>query len=136
MGMGPTNSKGIKSEINVTPLVDVVLVLLIIFMVVAPMLQRAKAVELPHASHIDKNKVEEEPFIISITADKKIWLGARMIGESLEANIKAALKENPEKQFLIKGDRRLNVRDVRRVMDRIRKAGAKGVGLGVEEISR
>jgi biopolymer transport protein TolR len=134
MGMGPASGKGVKSEINVTPLVDVVLVLLIIFMVVAPMLQRAKAVQLPKATYIDKSEVDEEPLMLSISADKKIWLGESLVTKDLEARIKTALKENPDKQIMIKGDARLLVKDVRQAMQRIRSAGAKGVGLGVEEV--
>jgi biopolymer transport protein ExbD len=136
MAMTAGSSRGLRSEINVTPLVDVVLVLLIIFMVVAPMLQRAKAVQLPRSAHIDKPEVEEEPLTISITADGKVWLGERVLGADFEARLRAAIKEHPDKTIVIKGDERLRFRDVREVMRRIRSVGAKGVGLGVEEQRR
>ena len=75
MAMAAGGRGGIKSDINVTPLVDIVLVLLIIFMVVTPMLQRGKDVKLPVAT---KQKHEEgkdvDPMIVSVTADKRIWL--------------------------------------------------------------
>ena len=76
MAMTAGGKSGIKSDINVTPLVDVVLVLLIIFMVVTPMLQRGKDVKLPQAAK-QKNAAEEkgqDPMIVSVTADKRIWL--------------------------------------------------------------
>ncbi len=68
MGVGP--SRGIKSDINVTPLVDVVLVLLIIFMVVTPMLQRGKDVKLPRAAKVEAEKKKTDPIIISVTTEK------------------------------------------------------------------
>ncbi len=71
MAVGP--NRGVKNEINVTPLVDVVLVLLIIFMVVTPMLQRGKAVTLPKAQTTTKKAPgEPDPLILSVTTDKKI----------------------------------------------------------------
>src|SRR3954463_12080848 len=72
MGVGP--SRGVKNSINVTPLIDVVLVLLIIFMVVTPMLQRGKDVRLPEATNIDQEKKETDPLIVSVTIDKKVWI--------------------------------------------------------------
>lgn len=137
MGMGPSSSnKGVRAEINVTPLVDVVLVLLIIFMVITPMLQKAKAVQLPKSTHIDKGEVEEEPLMIAIDIKKNIWMGESQITSDLEARIRAEVNKNPEKQILIKGDERLTYHDVRDIMNRIRSAGAKGVGLGVEEVKK
>src|ERR1044071_1742066 len=70
MAMGGGSGKGVKNEINVTPLVDVVLVLLIIFMVVTPMLQRGKDVRLPKSQQIDEEKKGTDPLILSATADK------------------------------------------------------------------
>jgi biopolymer transport protein ExbD len=126
----------VKSEINVTPLVDVVLVLLIIFMVVAPMLQRAKAVELPKSAHVDHAELDEEPLMVAITSDGRVWLGDHVIDGDLETRVRAELKTSPARQILIKGDARLTVGQVRQVMQRIRTAGAKGVGLSVEEVKR
>ena len=72
MAVGP--SGGIKNEINVTPLVDVVLVLLIIFMVVTPMLQRGKDVRLPKSHEIEKESQRGDPLIVSITPDKHLYV--------------------------------------------------------------
>ncbi|MBU8894328.1 biopolymer transporter ExbD [Corallococcus sp. H22C18031201] len=136
MGMSAGPKGGIKSEINVTPLVDVVLVLLIIFMVITPMLQRGKSVELPKATEIDKNGVKDtsEPIILSITPDKKVFVENDEVNEQgLQEKLAAELVKDPGKKILLKGDNALNVGDVRKVLDIARKAKAKQIALGVEE---
>jgi biopolymer transport protein ExbD len=133
MAAGP--SKGIKNEINVTPLVDVVLVLLIIFMVITPMLQRGKSVTLPKATNIEKDKAESDPMILSVTPDKRLFLeNDEYDAKGLEAKLKEKLEANPSKRILLKGDASLQVGEVRKVMDIARKAKAKSVALGVEEL--
>jgi biopolymer transport protein ExbD len=126
--------RGAKAEINVTPLVDVVLVLLIIFMVVTPMLQRGKDVVLPKSHSIDEQK-ESDPLILSMTKDKKIWVESSAVSEDgLSAEVEKILKKEPSKKVLLKGDQSLTVGDVRRIFPRLQAAGAHGVALGVEEI--
>jgi biopolymer transport protein ExbD len=71
MAMDIGAKSGVRSDINITPLVDVVLVLLIIFMVITPMLQRGKHVELPKARHAAKGQSGPEPLFISVTTDGK-----------------------------------------------------------------
>ena len=66
--------KGVKSDINVTPLVDVVLVLLIIFMVITPLLQRGKPVTLPEAKHVSSLGKGGDPILLSVTSDGKLYL--------------------------------------------------------------
>jgi biopolymer transport protein ExbD len=133
MSAGP--SSGIKNEINVTPLVDVVLVLLIIFMVITPMLQRGKSVTLPKATNITKDKAESDPMILSVTPDKKLFLENDEYDEAgLEKKLAEEFESNPTKRVLLKGDATLQVGDVRKVMDIARKAKAKSVALGVEEL--
>jgi biopolymer transport protein TolR len=133
MAMTAGGSKGIKNEINVTPLVDVVLVLLIIFMVITPMLQRGKDVHLPKADNPEKEQKEGDPLIVSITTDKTIWIEANSVPEeSLETKLADFLVKDPERKMLLKGDEALVVGDVRKVMDHLKKAGAKGVELAVE----
>ncbi|MBI3181783.1 MAG: biopolymer transporter ExbD [Myxococcales bacterium] len=128
-------SGGIKSEINVTPLVDVVLVLLIIFMVVTPMLQRGKDVRLPKASKIEKEEKSADPIVLSVTPDKRIFLEADAFDEALlEEALRSRLAAAPGRKVLLKGDEVLTFGDVRRVMNLARKAGTKGVALGVEEL--
>jgi biopolymer transport protein TolR len=135
MGMAVGGSKGVKSDINVTPLVDVVLVLLIIFMVVTPMLQRGKDVKLPKAQKTEKEKKDADPLILSITPDKQMFLEQdKYDDENLEKAIAGKLEGNPGRMILLKGDESLTFGDVRKVMNIARKAGAKGISLGVEEL--
>jgi biopolymer transport protein ExbD len=137
MAMTSGSKGGVKNEINVTPLVDVVLVLLIIFMVVTPMLQRGKDVRLPQVSKPDEEKKDSDPIIMSITTDKKIWIESNSFPEDkVEAELAAQLQAQPGRPILLKGDETLTFGDVRKVMDIARRAGAKGVGLGVQELKK
>ena len=137
MGMGGGSSRGIKSDINVTPLVDVVLVLLIIFMVITPMLQRGKDVKLPKAMKISDEGKESDPIIVSVTTDKSIYIESDKVSdESFVDGLKAKLAKDPNKKVLLKGDESLVFDDVRKVMNLARKAGAKSVSLGVEEVKQ
>src|SRR5512145_1170099 len=105
MSFGGGSAKGIKNDINVTPLVDVVLVLLIIFMVITPMLQRGKDVHLPKANHPEKEQKEGDPLIVSITPDKKIWIEANSVTEeTLETKIVPFIEKDPTRKMLLKGD--------------------------------
>lgn len=137
MAMSAGGAKGVKNEINVTPLVDVVLVLLIIFMVVTPMLQRGKDVKLPEAKNIEQENKDSESVIVSITTDKKIWLESSQVEpDQLETSLRETFTQTPGRKILLKGDQTLTVAEVRKVMDRARKAGARGVSLGVEEFKK
>jgi biopolymer transport protein ExbD len=135
MAMTAGDRGKVKSDINVTPLVDVVLVLLIIFMVVTPLLQRGKSVALPPSHLIDKESKSGDPLILSITADKAIWVDKDKVDEAgLEQKIRDEVIANPYRPILVKGDRTITVGDVRKVMAIARKAGARGVQLAVEQI--
>jgi biopolymer transport protein ExbD len=137
MAMTGGSSKGIKNDINVTPLVDVVLVLLIIFMVITPMLQRGKDVHLPKANNPEKEQKEGDPLIVSITPDRKIYIEANSVTEeNLETSITPFIDKDPTRKMLLKGDEALVVGDVRKVMDHLKKAGAKGVELAVESTQK
>ncbi|MDI1435258.1 ExbD/TolR family protein [Polyangium sorediatum] len=135
MGMAVGPKKGsVKNDINVTPLVDVVLVLLIIFMVITPMLQRGKDVKLPQSKSIDEENKDSDPIILSVTTDKHIYIESNEYDkEGFTPALKAVLEEKPGRKILLKGDQTLTVGDVREVMELSRKAGAKSVALGVEE---
>jgi biopolymer transport protein TolR len=133
MGGGPRTG-GIKADINVTPLVDVVLVLLIIFMVVTPMLQRGKDVKLPSAQKSEQQKKDNDPIILSVTPDGQLYLERELLPrERAEFDLGRLLSAKPGRKVLLKGDRSLKVKSVREVMNLARQAGAKGVALGVEE---
>ena len=129
------SGKGVKAEINITPLVDVVLVLLIIFMVVTPMLQRGKDVRLPEVRKPDSENKEGDPLILSLTQDKKIYLEQNGFDENgLGEELRTEFAREPNRKILLKGDDRLTFGDVRKVMDVARKSGAKGISLGVQEL--
>ncbi|MGA9522928.1 MAG: biopolymer transporter ExbD [Myxococcaceae bacterium] len=137
MGMSTGGGNGrVKADINVTPLVDVVLVLLIIFMVVTPMLQRGKDVQLPKAQQQKEAAGQgADPLIVSMTPDRKLYLESDAFDEAgLEAALRRELSLAPGRKVLLKGDSTLSYGDVRKVLDLSRKAGAQGVSLGVEEV--
>jgi biopolymer transport protein TolR len=135
MAMSTGGRKGIKNEINITPLVDVVLVLLIIFMVVTPMLQRGKDVRLPKSHTTDEENKEGDPIILSLTKDKTIYIESSAFTQAkVEDELARILKATPGRKILLKGDASLTVMDVRKAMDIARKAKAKSIALGVEEL--
>jgi biopolymer transport protein TolR len=137
MGMAVGPAKGPKSEINVTPLVDVVLVLLIIFMVVTPMLQRGKAVDLPRASRPNEDDKQADPLVLSLAKDKTVWVESMQYAEAdLEGRLVAELRASPNRRILMKGDSELTAGDVRQVMDIARKSGAKGIALAVQDAEK
>jgi biopolymer transport protein TolR len=133
MGMSAGSGRsGVKSEINVTPLVDVVLVLLIIFMVVTPMMQRGQAVQLPKSAHSSEEK--SDPLVLSVTADQKLYVENDLYPdvERFKGRLEQELRTQPLRRVLLKADHTLACGDVQKVMDLIHTAGAKRVGLGVE----
>ena len=134
MAMAAGKKGGIKNDINVTPLVDVVLVLLIIFMVVTPMLQRGKDVELPQAAKTEEEgEGKADPLILSITAEKDVFVESDEVDPTgLQTRLESELAVNPGKRLLLKGDKSLAFGDVRQVLKVARDAGAKGVALGVQ----
>jgi biopolymer transport protein ExbD len=129
--------EGFKADINVTPLVDVVLVLLIIFMVVTPMLSRGKAVKLPIAVAADGGEASQSTIVLTVSADKTLWLETkRIVPADLPGLLQARMAEDPNmhaRAVLIKADASLSVRDLRPVLDRLKKAGIKQIAFGVVE---
>ena len=127
-----------RPEVNVTPLVDVVLVLLIIFLVVTPYLQRGALLDLPLADHAETpQKTAREPLVVSLRRDGSIWLGTSQVSrEALGAAVRAALRRNPNLAVLLKGDEALTYGDVREVLTLLRESGAPGVSLAAEKRNR
>jgi biopolymer transport protein TolR len=124
---------GVKSDINVTPLVDVMLVLLIIMMLVAPMLQQGVSVKLPTASNtVDKPEVQGQT-VVAIGRDKTMYLNAKPVGETEMATRVTELLENKtEKIVLIKADEEVEYGAVMAAMDQLRQAGIEDIGLITE----
>jgi len=129
---------GVKSDINVTPLVDVMLVLLIIMMLVAPLLQQGITVTLPKASNsIDKPETRGQT-TIAISVDKHVYLNAREVpnpNDNLGMAVKEALegKKSDEKVVLIKADQGVEYGVVMATMDQLRAAGIEDMGLITEK---
>ena len=134
MQAGSADDFSVNSTINVTPLVDVVLVLLIIFMVVTPMLQKGVPVELPVTTNPDKKPDNEDQMIISMKVDSTIYIEQNWVPKNEFVNqMKELHDRNPGKEILIKGDGRLRYKDVKRLMDMINEAGFENVGLITEK---
>jgi biopolymer transport protein TolR len=125
----------IKSDINVTPLVDVCLVLLIIFMVVTPMLQKGVPVVLPVTHNPDKKPDSDNQVFVSIKSDNTIYVEQNWVPKNeFVAQLKEMHDRSPGKEILIKGDTRLPYKDIKKVMDMINEAGFENVGLIAEKL--
>ncbi|NCN95539.1 MAG: protein TolR [Bdellovibrionales bacterium] len=130
MSSGSGNrSRTVLSEINVTPLVDVMLVLLIIFMITAPMMQQGLEVELPETSNSGVS-TSDEPFIIVINKDKSISLGDTKVDiREIQKKIKAIFETRKNKQVYIQADKNVDYGTVAQTMGEVRAAGIYQVGL-------
>ena len=132
MGMsssGGGKSRMVMSEINVTPLVDVMLVLLIIFMVTAPMMQQGLEIELPEtaASGVSSS---EEPFVLVINKSKRITVGGQNIPiGDLQKRLQAIFEKRPNKQIYIQADKAVDYGFVAETMAEVRAAGITNIGL-------
>ncbi len=125
---------GVKSDINVTPLVDVMLVLLIIMMLIAPMLQQGVSLRLPTATNTVDKPESQDQTVISVAANKEIYLNAKPIREvDLAQKITDILEGKTEKIVLIKADEEVEYGAVMAVMDQLRQAAIEDVGLITEK---
>ena len=135
MGMSGGGGGGLQSDINVTPMVDIMLVILIIFMVITPFLQQGVSVALPR----DMNNPDEDPAIIketsvviAITEDGKLFIGKKPIDkEQLKAEIdqKMATKQESERIVYIRSDINANYGQVVETINLIRDSGIDQIGL-------
>jgi len=123
-----------RGDINVTPLVDVCLVLLIIFMVVTPMLQKGVDVALPETVDPGKMPENQKQITISVKSDGTVFVQQNWVtDENLPATLKEMHDQNPDKTIVVKGDKRLKYKDVRKVMRIINEAGFTRVGLVIDK---
>jgi biopolymer transport protein ExbD len=130
----PILVKEVKGDINVTPLVDVCLVLLIIFMVVTPMLQSGVDVMKPETKDPTKMPENQKQLAVAIKADGSVFVGQNWVPDaSLKANLEEVHNSSPDKDVIIKADRRLKYKDVRNLMRMINEAGFSRVGLVVDK---
>ena len=128
---------GVKSDINVTPLVDVMLVLLIIMMLVAPMLQKGVDVRLPSAANTTDKPETSDQTVIAIGADKRVYVNSVQIRPAeLTAKVTDMFEEKKSKIIIIKADEDVDYGTVMDTMDLLSKAGAEDMGLIVEKRAR
>ena len=122
------------AEINVIPYVDVTFVLLVVFMVTAPLLMQGVQVNLPAVDSAPIKSNDNDPFIVSIKNDGSYWIDQRGENQNKNLNeikqiIQKILSQSPEKQILIWGDEKVDYGSVVLLMSELQKVGATSVGL-------
>jgi biopolymer transport protein ExbD len=124
---------GPKSDINVTPLVDVMLVLLIIMMLIAPMLQKGVPVTLPTAENtVDKPETQGQT-VVAVDANNKFYVdGIEVEKSTMAERVKLKLEDKSERIVLIKGDQDAAYASIMSAMDDLRKVGIEDIGLITE----
>ncbi len=133
MGFTGLDAKEVKADINVTPLADVMLVLLIIFMVITPLLQKGVDVRLPEAEFPSDHPDNESAVTVAVRKDNTVYLNMVPVAESeLTTKLSEAFEGKSEKILFLKADEALEYGDVLRVMDLCRDAGADDIGLITE----
>ena len=125
--------KKLMSEINVVPYIDVMLVLLVIFMITAPLLSQGVKVDLPKAAAQPVDSQDRETLVVTVDREGRYFLDDRRItSEDLTRKVAAILKARPQTPVLIRGDRQSNYGEVVRAMTLLQSAGAPSVGLLTE----
>ncbi len=128
------NNKRLMSDINVTPLVDVMLVLLIIFMVTAPMMMQGVEVNLPKTTtrHI---KTKDEPLILTVNKKREIFIENHRIEiNDLETKVKKIFENRRDKEILLKADKDVSYGFVIKVVARVKRAGIDKLGMVTEPV--
>jgi biopolymer transport protein ExbD len=129
---------GAIADINVTPMADIMIVLLIIFMVITPMLQKGVDVKLPEAGNTKERKEEQKTITVAIKNDaaKSIYLGSTKFENPAEfvKEVKSRLEDLPDgsKMIYLKADEALDYSEVMKVMDLVREAGVEEISLIAE----
>lgn len=132
MDMGGAKG-GLKSDINVTPLADVMLVLLIIMMIVAPMLQKGVDVRLPTAANSTDKPETQEQTVLAVTADGRFWVNGVPVGDTeLLTRVTDILDTKTDRLVLIKADEDASYGRVMEAMDEMRSAGIENMALITE----
>ncbi|MGB7972090.1 MAG: protein TolR [Candidatus Deferrimicrobiaceae bacterium] len=133
---GNGRERGMMAEINVTPLVDVMLVLLIIFMVTAPMLTQGVDVNLPQAN-AKALRSEEERLVITVDANSRIFVGKQpMKFNQLSDSLRAIVERRTDRQVYFRADRAVPYGFVVKVIAEVRNAGIEKLGMVTEPLER
>ena len=125
------------AEINVVPYIDVTLVLMVIFMITAPLLMQGVKVELPTANSAPMDSKDQEPFIVSIKADGTYWIDVKGNNETqslgrVKERVTKILSQQPQTPILVWGDASVDYGTVVILMSELQLAGARSVGLVTE----
>ena len=126
------------AEINVVPYIDVMLVMLVIFMVTAPLLTQGVQVDLPKASAEPIDDSDNEPLVVNVDAAGNLYLNVGetpdqpLDGETLSQNVAAVLRRQPQKKVLVRGDHAVDYGTVVSAMVLLQQAGVPNVGLVTE----
>ena len=124
---------GVKSDINVTPLVDVMLVLLIIMMIVAPMLQKGVNVRLPEAANSSDKPETQDQTVLGIQADRSLYVNSTLVSMGdLRRKMEEALETKTQRIVFIKADIDAPYGTVMEAMDELRASGIEDMGLITE----
>ena len=121
---------------NVTPLVDVVLVLLIIFMVVVPMMEKSGHIELPGIFHADEDpKGKTDPFTLALTTDGRMYFEQEELEqETFRTKLNEALVREPARRLILRADRNAHYGQVRKLFAICQEIGFPGISLRVNEL--
>ncbi len=131
-------TRKLKAEINVVPYIDVMMVLLVIFMITAPMLTQGVKVDLPQAASDPVDDRDKEPLIITVDADQNYYIDAGgdpeepLAAEVVSDRVGKILASNPDKMLLVRGDKGVDYNAVVQLMVLLQQAGAASVGLVTE----
>ena len=127
---GKFQKAAMNSEINVTPLVDVCLVLLIIFMVVTPMLQKGVPINLPVTEEPERTPDTEKQLQISVKSDGSVYLGSTVVRkEQVQTELESIHQKTPDREIAVKGDKMVKYGAVLDVLKACREVGFNNVGL-------
>ena len=129
-----TKKRKLVAEINVIPYVDVTFVLLVVFMVTAPLLMQGVQVKLPSVDSAPIKSADNDPFIVSIKNDGTYWIDQKGENQNKELvevkqTVRKILSQKPSKQVLVWGDESVNYGSVVALMSELQSVGAKSVGL-------
>jgi len=131
------SKRKLVAEINVVPYIDVTLVLLVVFMITAPLLMQGVKVELPDANSAPMDTKDQDPFIVSIKADGSYWIDVKGENQSqplatIKDRVAKVLRQKPQTPVLVWGDSAVDYGSVVNLMSELQLAGAPSVGLVTE----
>ena len=124
---------GLKADINVTPLVDVMLVLLIIMMIIAPLLQQGVVLTLPAAVNAQDKPDTQDQTVVAIDSNSRLWVNSLEVPEQdVIPRLQSILEDKTDRTVYLKGDKDAPYSAIMKMMDALRKAGIEQVGLITE----